>query len=221
MRREEVRRHSFSPSLSFSSELTRGLTIHLSPARGGRLVIVYLSFLRRLVFEIRLHRPPLVCSPFLSVWVRRRRVWSGAYHVAGQLLSRSDWPVHGRSADNSWTVDAGRPVDVLTRSPKRRMRSSDGSYARYHHGNLVIFVDFRVGVTTRSCHACFISPCHPPRLPTPSVQAHLCCFRSTVRVVIFVLPGANGARSVGHPRAYQPHGRRLSRSIYSILSSTH
>jgi hypothetical protein len=35
------------------------------------------------VFEIRLHRPPLVCSPFLSVWVRRRRVWSGAYHVAG------------------------------------------------------------------------------------------------------------------------------------------
>jgi len=69
--------------LFLSSGLTRGLAIHLSPARGGRLVIVYLSFPRRLVFEIRLHRPPLVCSPFLSVWVRRRRVWSGAYHVAG------------------------------------------------------------------------------------------------------------------------------------------
>lgn len=155
---------------SLSSGLTRGLAIHLSPARGGRLVIVYLSFPRRLVFEIRLHRPPLVCSPFLSVWLRRRRVWSGAYHVAGQLLSGLDRPVRGRSADNCWSVDAGRPVDVLTRSPKRRMRPTDGSYARYHHGNLVIFVDFRVGVTTRSRHACFI-PLITPLLSSSRAKA--------------------------------------------------
>lgn len=84
--------------------------------------------------------------------------------------------MYGRSADNSWTVDVGRSVDVLTRSPKRRMRSSDGSYARYHHGNLVIFVDFRVGVTTRNRHACFIPPppCRPPAC-LPRVKARLCC----------------------------------------------
>lgn len=87
-----------SLSLFLSSELTRGLTIHLSPVREGRLVIVYLSFPRRLVFEIRLHRPPLVCSPFLSVWLRRRRVWSGAYHAAGQLLPRLG-PVRVRTID--------------------------------------------------------------------------------------------------------------------------
>jgi len=75
--------------------------------------------------------------------------------------------------DNSWAVNVGRLVDVLTRSPKRRMRSSDGSYARYHHGNLVIFVDFRVGVTTRSRHACFISSCRPLAYP-PRVEVCLC-----------------------------------------------
>jgi len=127
------------------------------------------------VFEIRLHRPPLVCSPFLSVWVWRRRVWSGTYHMAEQLLSRLDRTFCSRSADNSWAVDAERLVDVLTRSPKRRMRSSDGSYARYHHGNLVIFVDFRVGVTTRNRHACFISPAVPLAC-LPRIQVRLCCF---------------------------------------------
>lgn len=148
------------------------------------------------MFEIRLHRPPLVCSPFLSVWLRRRRVWSGAYHVVEQLLSGLDRPVRGRSTDNCWSVDAGRSVDVLTRSLKRRMRPTDGSYARYHHGNLVIFVDFRVGVTTRSRHACF--PSSPRFFRLRRAKAFSVAFVA-VSVFIFVLPGANGARSVDHP----------------------
>lgn len=67
-----------------SSGLTRGFTIHLS-LEGGRLVIVYLSFPRRLVFEIRLHGSYV--HPLLSVWVWRRRVWSGAYQPCEKLLS--------------------------------------------------------------------------------------------------------------------------------------
>lgn len=149
-----------------------------------------------------------VCGP-------AHTIWPGNYCPDWTGLCTAD----RRTIVGPW--DAGRPVDVLTRSPKRRMRSSDGSYARYHHGNLVIFVDFRVGVTTRNRHACFISPCRPLACLLRTEAPSLLPSYSTVSVVIFVLPGANGARSVGHPRAYQPHGRQLSRSIYSILSSTH
>lgn len=105
-------------SSSFSSELTRGLTIHLSPTRGGRLVIVYLSFPRRLVFEIRLHRSRSYVHPFFRCGYGARRVWSGAYHVAEQLLPR---PGPVRVSAIGGQLLGGRtggrcPVDVLTRS---------------------------------------------------------------------------------------------------------
>lgn len=65
------------------------------------------------MFEIRLHRSYV--HPFFSVWVWRRRVWSGV-HTAGQLLSvREEEEEEGRRGTmhrpgGQLQADDGRPA---------------------------------------------------------------------------------------------------------------
>lgn len=146
------------------------------------------------MFEIRLHRTARMFTLSFGVGTAPacvvRRIPRGRATIA---LAR---PVRVRVRGGQLLARDGTPGRCLNQIAKRRMRSADGSYARYHHGNLVIFVDFRVGVTHVAATRVSFYPAPRSLRSSPFLTAataaspaltRLGRSRSAVSVVIFVL----------------------------------